>query len=186
MVLALRADFYGQALQHRGLADALQNAAVLLGPMTRDELRRAIEEPARSRGVTFEAGLADRILDEVEHEPGHLPLLEFTLTLLWEKQTAAGSPIAPMKSWVASRGRSPATPTGCSRIWTKPGASGRGGCSCSWSSPARPPTTPAGWPAGPNSARRTGRCCNGWPTTGWWSPTGTRPGGRLPRLSTRR
>ncbi|MGE5765411.1 MAG: trypsin-like peptidase domain-containing protein [Mycobacterium leprae] len=86
VVLALRADFYGQALEHRGIAEALQAGSILLGPMTREELRQAIEEPARARGVTFEPGLVDRILRDVGDEPGYLPLLEFTLTLLWEKQ----------------------------------------------------------------------------------------------------
>jgi uncharacterized protein YjbI with pentapeptide repeats len=86
MVLTLRADFLGQALAYRPLADALQGADVKLGPMTRDELRRAIEEPAMAQGVGFEPGLVDRFLDDVSDEPGGLPLLEFALTALWEEQ----------------------------------------------------------------------------------------------------
>ncbi|MGE5764114.1 MAG: hypothetical protein ACM3ZF_09630, partial [Mycobacterium leprae] len=88
LVLALRADFYGQALAHRGLAEALQAGSVLLGPMTRDELRQAIEAPAAARGVGFEPGLVDRILGDVAEQPGCLPLLEFTLTLLWDAHEA--------------------------------------------------------------------------------------------------
>ena len=47
----------------------------------------AIEKPAEMQGAAFEAGLVERILDDVGEKPGNLPLLEFTLTLLWERQT---------------------------------------------------------------------------------------------------
>jgi WD40 repeat protein/DNA-binding SARP family transcriptional activator len=87
LLLTLRADFMGQALAHRPFADALQDASLLLGPMTRDELRAAIEKPAQKQGVVFETGLVERILDDVGEEPGNLPLLEFALTLLWEQQS---------------------------------------------------------------------------------------------------
>ena len=82
----MRADFLGQALQHRELADALQEHTLLLGPMTRSELQRAIEEPARLQGAVLEPGLVDRILDDVGSEPGRLPLLQFALALLWLHQ----------------------------------------------------------------------------------------------------
>ncbi|MGD9029325.1 MAG: BTAD domain-containing putative transcriptional regulator [Anaerolineae bacterium] len=87
VLLTLRADFMGQALAHRPFADALQDASLLLGPMTRKELRAAIERPALKRGVLFETGLVERILDDVGQEPGNLPLLEFALTLLWGEES---------------------------------------------------------------------------------------------------
>jgi WD40 repeat protein/serine/threonine protein kinase len=86
IVLTMRADFLAQALTHREFADALQLADVKLGPMTRQELERAIENPAARQGVLFEKGLAARILDDVGEDAGRLPLLEFALTLLWERQ----------------------------------------------------------------------------------------------------
>ena len=86
VVVALRADFLGQALGYRPLADALQDADLKLGPMTRQELARAIEQPAQLHGVAFADGLVERILDDVGREPGHLPLLQFALATLWEKQ----------------------------------------------------------------------------------------------------
>ncbi|MBN1249934.1 MAG: PD40 domain-containing protein, partial [Anaerolineae bacterium] len=85
LLVTLRADFMGQALGHRRLADVLSAASEMLGPMTREELREAIEKPAASQGAAFEAGLVDRLLDDVGEEPGNLPLLEFALTLLWER-----------------------------------------------------------------------------------------------------
>jgi WD40 repeat protein len=85
LLLTLRADFMGQALSYRPFADALQDGSLMLGPMTRAELKRAIEKPAELQGAAFETGLVERLLDDVGDEPGNLPSLEFALTLLWEK-----------------------------------------------------------------------------------------------------
>ncbi len=86
VIITLRADFLGYALSNRHFADALQYHDLKIGPMTRLEMRSAIEEPAKKLSVTMEAGLTNRILDAVEHEPGNLPLVEFTLTRLWSAQ----------------------------------------------------------------------------------------------------
>ena len=86
VLLSLRADFLSQALDYRPFADRLQDADVKLGPMTRDELQAAIEQPAQAQNVAFEPGLVQRILDDVDQEPGYLPLLEFALTELWDQQ----------------------------------------------------------------------------------------------------
>ncbi|MBX2998888.1 MAG: AAA family ATPase [Caldilineaceae bacterium] len=86
MLISIRADFMTQALASASLAAALQDAAIVLGPMNREEIRRAIEQPALRQGVVFEPGLVERLLDDVGAESGNLPLLEFTLTRLWQKQ----------------------------------------------------------------------------------------------------
>jgi len=84
VVLTLRGDYFGRAVTgYRALSDRLQGAQVNLGPMKREELRQAIEEPARKVGLTFEAGLVNLILEQAGEEPGHLPLLEFVLRQLW-------------------------------------------------------------------------------------------------------
>jgi WD40 repeat protein len=81
LLLTLRADFYGMALRHRPFADALQGRVENLGPMTREELREAIERPAGA--VAFESGLVDTLLDDVTSAPGSLPLLQFALREMW-------------------------------------------------------------------------------------------------------
>jgi WD40 repeat protein len=83
LMLTLRADFYNAALRHRPLADKLQDRVENLGPMTRDELREAIVNPAAAAEVEFEPGLVDSILDDVEKRPGSLPLLQFALREMW-------------------------------------------------------------------------------------------------------
>jgi signal transduction histidine kinase len=86
LVLTLRADFYGHALLHRPLADALQGHVENLGPMNRDELQLAIVRPADNAEVSFEPGLIETLLDEVENKPGSLPLLQFALREMWRRQ----------------------------------------------------------------------------------------------------
>jgi hypothetical protein len=79
--------FSDTVLKLKTSADALQEASLMLGPMNRAELHSAIEKPAEMQGAAFEPGLVERILDDVGEKPGNLPLLEFTLTQLWERQT---------------------------------------------------------------------------------------------------
>lgn len=86
LVLTLRADFYGKAIGLRRLSDAIEAGVVNVGEMTREELKRAVEEPARRAGLRFESGLVERILDHVEQQPGTLPLLEYALTELWRRR----------------------------------------------------------------------------------------------------
>ena len=90
LALTLRGDFYGRALEDRALADRLQDAVVNIGPMRREELARAIVEPAPLVGHAFEDGLVDDILDDVGAEPGGLPLLEFLLKELWDRRERGG------------------------------------------------------------------------------------------------
>ncbi|NJD06579.1 MAG: formylglycine-generating enzyme family protein, partial [Methylococcaceae bacterium] len=93
VVLTLRGDFVGKAIAHRPLADRLQDAQVMLGPMSEVELREAIEKPAERLDTRFEPGLVDRLLEDVGREPGHLPLLEFVLQRLWSDADRHGGPL---------------------------------------------------------------------------------------------
>ncbi|MBG0564638.1 nSTAND1 domain-containing NTPase [Actinoplanes aureus] len=86
VVLTLRADFLSRALEHPALSAAIQDSMIVTGRMTRDQLRRAIEGPLPT-GIRYEAGLVDRILADAGDDPGHLALLEFSLTVLWERRT---------------------------------------------------------------------------------------------------
>ncbi|MCA9994479.1 MAG: hypothetical protein KDE56_01955 [Anaerolineales bacterium] len=87
VVIALRADFLGEVYADERLTAALRQHTLVLGPMNAVEIQEAIEQPATQRGVLFEPGLVQRLLDDVADEPGQLPLLQFTLTELWQRQT---------------------------------------------------------------------------------------------------
>jgi len=88
VVLALRGDFYGRTAEWPALAEALSANHVLVGPMSDQELRRAIELPARRGGLRVESALLDRLVSEVAGAPGGLPLLSTTLVELWGERAA--------------------------------------------------------------------------------------------------
>jgi hypothetical protein len=86
VVIAVRADFLGHCAEHPGLTAALQDATVLAGPMTREELREAIVKPAQMTGLIVGRTLTARILDEVDGEPGALPLMSHALLKTWRRR----------------------------------------------------------------------------------------------------
>ncbi len=86
VVVALRADFYGRFAAYPALTELLGGNQVLVGPMQASELRRAVELPAGRVGLRVEPELADALVDDVEGEPGALPLLSTALLELWQRR----------------------------------------------------------------------------------------------------
>jgi WD40 repeat protein/DNA-binding SARP family transcriptional activator len=84
VLVAIRADFYGRCAAYPELSRLLGANHVLVGPMRRDELRRAIELPAERAGLHVEPELVAALLDDVDGEPGALPLLSTALLELWQ------------------------------------------------------------------------------------------------------
>jgi WD40 repeat protein/class 3 adenylate cyclase len=89
VIVVLRADFYGHCAAHSRLAAALEERQALIGPMTEEELRRAIERPAEQAGLVLEPGLAEGILRDVVGEPGALPLLSHSLLETWKRRSGS-------------------------------------------------------------------------------------------------
>jgi WD40 repeat protein len=87
VILAVRADYYGRTVEFPGPARAAQRAQVNIVPMTAEELRQAIEQPAMNLLRTFQPGLVEMMIAAVIERSGDLPLLQLALTLLWEKDS---------------------------------------------------------------------------------------------------
>ncbi|MFF5496035.1 hypothetical protein [Streptomyces aquilus] len=86
VLIAVRADFYARCGEHRGLADTLCGAGLLVGPMTAQELREAVVKPAQEAGLLVERELTARIVEEVLDEPGGLPMLSHALLETWRRR----------------------------------------------------------------------------------------------------
>ena len=92
VALTLRADFYSHCAQYPALRRAVAAEQEYIGGMTTEELRRAIEEPAKRNGWEFEPGLVEILLRDIgaqgtsEPEPGALPLLSHALLATWERR----------------------------------------------------------------------------------------------------
>jgi energy-coupling factor transporter ATP-binding protein EcfA2 len=84
VVLTMRADFYGQCASYPGLRAAIADHQSLIGPLSEEELREAIESPAQLAGGELESGLIELLLADMKGQAGALPFLEHALFKLWE------------------------------------------------------------------------------------------------------
>ncbi|MDJ0837336.1 MAG: protein kinase [Acidobacteriota bacterium] len=112
VILLMRSDFIGRCTQWPGLNQLLTENLIQIGPMQIEELRAAMEEPARLAGLEFEKGLVSQILDDVAGAPGELPLLEHALLELYHRRKgnlltpAAYAEIGGIKGALARRAES--------------------------------------------------------------------------------
>lgn len=89
VVVTLRADFYDRPLRHSGMAELVTDRMETVRPLARDELERAITGPAERVGLVLEPTLEARIAADVAHQPGALPLLQYTLAELFDRRDGA-------------------------------------------------------------------------------------------------
>ena len=92
LIITLRADFYSRILAYPELRQTIAHYQVNIGPMSRKELRQAIEQPSHKAGYRWQAGLVELLLQDVgatpqgEPEPGALPLLSHALLETWYRR----------------------------------------------------------------------------------------------------
>jgi WD40 repeat protein/DNA-binding SARP family transcriptional activator/class 3 adenylate cyclase len=86
VIVTLRADFYDRPLLYPRFAQLLAERTEAVPPLTPDELEQAIRGPADGVGVSPESGLVAEMIADVAHQPGGLPLLQYTLTELFERR----------------------------------------------------------------------------------------------------
>ncbi|MBW4570682.1 MAG: pentapeptide repeat-containing protein [Tolypothrix carrinoi HA7290-LM1] len=87
LVLTMRADFFGKCAEYSKLTQQIQENLVTVTPMTEEELRQAITEPAKQVSLQVEPELVNQMIVDVEGSPGSLPLLQYTLTELWQQRS---------------------------------------------------------------------------------------------------
>lgn len=94
-VYGLRADAYGTCATFPHLRESLMGRQVIVGPMSEDEVRRAMTRPAERGRLKLAPGLVDVILrdlrgsaprDDGAYETGRLPLLAHALRATWQQR----------------------------------------------------------------------------------------------------
>lgn len=89
VILTLRADFYEKCATIPWLAEAVSRNQVLVGPMSENDLRRSIVEPARRAGLYVEQHLVDAIVADAGDDAGVLPLISHALVETWKRRLGA-------------------------------------------------------------------------------------------------
>ena len=86
IIATLRADFFDRPLLYPDPGELVRQRTNVVLPLSAGELERAIVRPARRVGVTVEEELLAALLHDVGEQPGTLPLLQYTLTELFEQR----------------------------------------------------------------------------------------------------
>lgn len=87
VTITMRADFFDRLGRYPEFAELFEaDQLLIVTEMTPANLLRAITGPADAVGLTYEDGLADRILEDVRRQPGSLPLLQYALTELYTRR----------------------------------------------------------------------------------------------------
>ena len=86
VILTLRADHLPTLAVDPDFARLAERGLYLVSPLTGEQLRRVIEEPARVAGLRLEHGLVDLMMRDAEDQPGALPLMSHALTETWRRR----------------------------------------------------------------------------------------------------
>ncbi len=88
VLVAIRADHLDAPLRSIRFSRLFAPGLVPVLPMSQSELREAISKPAEAAGVVVEPALVERLIADMEDQPGALPLMQFTLTELFDATTS--------------------------------------------------------------------------------------------------
>ncbi len=85
VVTTMRSDFLGDCAQFRDLPETINNGQYLIPRLTRDQLRQAVESPARvSGGARIAPALVTRLLNDIGDDQDQLPVLQHALMRTWD------------------------------------------------------------------------------------------------------
>ncbi len=90
VVLTMRTDFLGDCDVFYSLPEALNRGRYLVPRMSRDQLREAVECPARLLGVQVGPRLLDHVLNQLGDRFDRLPVLQHALLRTWDEYQKAG------------------------------------------------------------------------------------------------
>ena len=94
VVITLRSDFIGETQRHQALNQIIgSDQSVIVPAMSLAELGRAIAEPAKKANHPIDEATIERLVQDVKGREGALPLLQFTLTQIWEGLRKEQSPL---------------------------------------------------------------------------------------------
>ncbi len=88
LIIGMRSDFRGRLREYPQFSEKMTKVNV--EHLNREEIQEAIEKPAEFVGLAIEGSLKQQLINDVEDYPGSLPLLQYTLTQLWNETRQQG------------------------------------------------------------------------------------------------
>jgi WD40 repeat protein len=88
--IGMRSDFRSRLREYLQLTEHINKPYINVGHLNREEIEEAIVKPAEWVGLSIEGALKQQIIHDVEDYPGSLPLLQYTLTELWNEAQKQG------------------------------------------------------------------------------------------------
>ncbi|MGR0219469.1 nSTAND1 domain-containing NTPase [Agromyces sp. ZXT2-6] len=125
VILVVRSDFLDRCAALDDLGPLMADGVHLVGPMGRESLRDAIEQPARRAGLRLEPGLTELMLRDATGAPGALPLLAHTLVETWIRREGGTLTVA---GYEASGGISGAIAQSAERLYESLDGAARDHC----------------------------------------------------------
>ncbi len=86
VILTMREEFKSKIVALKAFDPYRDQAWYSMRPMGYAELRAAVERPASLVNLQFQQGIVDDLVKKVLGQPAALPLLQFTLSKLWENR----------------------------------------------------------------------------------------------------
>ena len=83
LLLTVRSDFLDRCAAVPALVRLIAEGVYVVGPLSRDDMRIAIEGPATHAGLRLESGLIELVLRDAQGAPAALPLLSHALVETW-------------------------------------------------------------------------------------------------------
>ncbi|MEM7802498.1 MAG: protein kinase, partial [Chloroflexota bacterium] len=87
VIITMRADFTDRPLQYVDFGELFMKRLALMLPLSADEITRVIRNPLISLGMEIEPELITTMVSDVGEQPGMLPLLQYSLTELFERRS---------------------------------------------------------------------------------------------------
>jgi WD40 repeat protein len=104
LIFAIRSDFISSCATYPQLNDLLNEQFIQVGAMQPHELVSAIVQPALRVGLRIDPELIAKMINDMQSEPGALPLMQFALKDLFDSQQTKGGVIALTLNGYLERG----------------------------------------------------------------------------------
>ncbi|WES65546.1 BTAD domain-containing putative transcriptional regulator [Microbacter sp. GSS18] len=114
-IITVRSDFLDRTAADPSLGPLVSESVVVVSPMSEDDLRRVIEEPAARAGLKLESGLVELMLRDAADSPGVLPHLSHALAETWVRREG---PVLTVAGYEATGGIGGAIAQSADRLFT--------------------------------------------------------------------